>query len=611
MKKFFYLLLLFLAFAINSDAKQITQEQALNVAQNALISSNLRNSGSGLQLTQIVYDQSPSLRSTKTTLYYVYNLNEEGFIIIAGDDRAYPVIGYSFNGSYDQANLPPNFQLWMEDVANVVSGIIKEDILPSEKTQTAWKNYLNGNGINLRATQATWLVETKWSQGAPYNTNCPMAGIERTVTGCVATTMAQLMYFYRYPSGSMGNITIPGYTTKTEKFPLTPINLNGVSYNWNLLRTTYSGSDTDASAQEVAKLMLHCGVSVKMDYNRNSAGGSGATSSDMAQAFYTYFGYDKGIQTKKRDYYTAANWKNLLATEINAGRPVAYSGQDTGGGGGHAFICDGYDNSNETFHFNWGWGGSYDGFFYIESSLAVSSYNFFNYNEIQIGIQPDKGGDFVRNMVMGPGTDNDGNPLILSSSVTQINQGDANTFIVSASFWNIGFSVFSGYLGFVLLKQDYTFVEYLGRIGIGGGGLNPGYYANLSNLTGGGLSCWVSDAVPDGDYLIKPAVYENNTWYIIDTPEGAIGELPLRVGAGGADIPKIKSSSLVSVYAEENQIYIDSNEIETIEIYSIEGNSLIRIEKQAGQTTVSTGSIAKGVVIVKGSSGWVQKVLVK
>jgi Peptidase C10 family. len=604
MKKFFYLLLLFLAFAINSEAKQITQKQALNVAQNALLSSDLRNSGSDLQLTQIVYDQSSLLRSTKTTLYYVYNLNEEGFIIIAGDDRAYPIIGYSFNGSYDQANLPPNFQLWMEDVANVVSRIIEEDILPSEKTQTAWESYLNGNGTNLRATQATWLIETQWNQGAPYDNDCPTIGTEKTVTGCVATTMAQLMYFHRCPSGPMENISIPGYITKTARLPLEPIDLNGVSYNWDLLQTTYY-SFINASAREVAKLMLHCGVSVKMDYNTSRAGGSGAISSDMARAFCTYFGYDKGIQTKKRDYYTAANWKNLLISEINAGRPVAYSGQDTGGGGGHAFICDGYDNSNETFHFNWGWGGNSDGFFHIESSLAVSGYNFFNYNEIQIGIQPNKGGDFISNIVMGPETNNSGSPLIFGSSATQINQGEANQFIVSAPFWNIGFNTFNGDLAFVLVEQDYTFVKDLNYNISVGGGLNPGYYASVS------LPCYVSNEVPDGDYLIKPAIYENDVFYIIDTPVGAIGELPLRVGAGGADIPKIKSSSLVSVYAEENQIYIDSNEIETIEIYSIEGDSLIQIEKQAGQTTVSTGSIAKGVVIVKGSSGWARKVLVK
>ena len=518
MRKIFYSMLLLLLAVIHVEAKQITQEQALNIAQNTLSSaSGLRNNGENFNLIQTVYDSLQVLRSSETVLYYVYNQSEGGYIIISGDDLVYPIIGYSPTGKYDPDNLPPNFQLWMEDVAYGISKAINENLSSSEKNQSAWESYLKGN-VNLRSSQNSYLVQTTWGQDAPYNHNCPTG----SVTGCVATTMAQIMNYHRCPDGSMSG-TIPAYTTKTKGYPISSINLNGISYNW----TTLANPTSTNFETEVAKLMYHCGASVKMDYDVSS----GAFADDAVIALYTYFGYDKGIQMKYKGYYPHLTWKNMLISEIAADRPVFYSGTNSSNGG-HAFVCDGYNNSTEMFHFNWGWNGYSDDYFYIDD--IDYKYN----NVILTGIQPNQGGILPYEIVIGPDVENFYFPDI-NTETSQINPGEL--FNVKGSFWNIGTGTFYGNLGFVLLNKDYSFVSVIGYGSLSDAGLQKNQLTKEISI-----SCSVPNTIPDGNYLIKAAIQEkgSSTWQVINAYEGYVSELPLQVGKGETPTIEVTGVSL-------------------------------------------------------------------
>jgi hypothetical protein len=287
------------------------------------------------------------LKHTFKKQYYVFSINENkdsGFVIVAGDDAVKPVLGYSENGNYDENNLPPNFAYWMEYLEQQIAWAQEQGLEQSETVQQEW------NAVSP-------LIQTKWNQTAPYSNMLPDVSGKRSVTGCVATAMAQIMKYYNYPAQGTGSS--PSYTTTTTKIIIPSISFGTTSYDWMNMQDRYSASTASTPQNDaVALLMFHVGASVKMDYSPN---GSGASAASVITALKNYFGYDKAIKQEQRSKYKDdADWEKILMGQIDAGMPVFYDGYS--GSNGHAFVLDGYDNAGR-FHFNWGWGGSYDGYF--------------------------------------------------------------------------------------------------------------------------------------------------------------------------------------------------------------------------------------------------------
>lgn len=230
--------------------------------------------------------------------------------------------------------------------------------------------------------------------------------------------MAQIMKYWNYPTQGNGTQT---YTHET--YGQQTANFGSTTYDWNNMLNTYSNSATQAQKNAVATLMYHCGVAVMMDYGVSSTGGSGAvtvgSSNGTAEyALKTYFLYKNTLNGCRRSDYTDQTWKNMLTTDLDASRPVIYTGR--GEGGGHCFICDGYNNSDQ-FHFNWGWGGYCDGFYAINSlepgTGGIGSGNG-TYNESQsaiFGIEPNAG------------------LFAIPNALTFSGLGDSKTFMVRSS----------------------------------------------------------------------------------------------------------------------------------------------------------------------------------
>lgn len=332
---------LFLGLCLSMQAGVIPQEQArLNVL--AFLSQKHSTLAKGVRsFTRKTVKPQSALPGD--SLLYVFNVDGGGFVIASGDDAVAPILGYCFEGTFDLANAPEGlkemFMLYKQEMAAARS----HNLVYKEKA-------------SLHAA-VDYLVQATWNQSAPYNNQCPLDGSNRSITGCVATAMAQVMYYTHYPTAAC--TAIPAYTTSTKKIVMPQ--LDATTFDWSVMKNNYAANETGTSVDEMAKLMLYCGQSMKMNYSAAVSSSSG----NVAPAFINYFGYDWDCRYVERSNFTDVDWDNMVYGEIAAGRPVIYG---AGGLGaiGHAFVVDGYDGSG-NYHLNWGWSGSCNGYFKLSA----------------------------------------------------------------------------------------------------------------------------------------------------------------------------------------------------------------------------------------------------
>ena len=323
--------------------------------------------------------------------YYAFNIKGGGFIIVAGEDRAAQVLGYSDKGRIDFNNLPAPLE-------DLLKGYKKE----IEFLQTYKGSDLVPAPVSFKASNGVEpLIKTTWGQEDPYDWQCPVYQGQYCVVGCVATAMAQVMNYWQYPTqcDGLSAFNSNGYG-RVSALPAT-------TFDYSLMLDSYCHWDwdnsqlvqdiyTDAQAQEVAKLGRYCGQAAKMQY---SPEGSGAYTWDQLTAMKN-FGYSNNAQDVTKgsggwswggsNGYSTAQWEAMIKTELDAGRPILYSANDPSAGG-HAFICDGYNTSN-YFHFNFGWYGTCDGW-YVSTALNMihregDQLKFNSDHEMLIGVEP-------------------------------------------------------------------------------------------------------------------------------------------------------------------------------------------------------------------------------
>lgn len=386
--KHLHLLLLLLMMSLASFAGPRSFQQAKEIA--------LRQAAQlGISMDEASSAKAKSKRvksvSGEVPAYYVFPNGEgKGFTVVSGDDRLPEVVGYSDKGTYDEENLPSNYVGFMKAYEEMVGQLDNGDSRASASIAEA--KALRNSGYQ-QPTVAPLLGSIQWNQMTPYNKMCPMYNsTNRSVTGCVATAMAQVMMYYQYPKTLQADI--PAYVTRTNHLSIPQIN-KGESYDWNNMLPQYASDEplnyTDAQAAAVAKLLYHCGVACEMDYDSSS--GANVTPAILS----TYFGYDSDLmQDLNRDVFTLAEWSQIMDKELTAKRPILYSGQSSDGG--HEFVCDGTDG-NGLYHINWGWGGYQDGYFDVtilnpDKGGAGSGSAPDGYNQscsMIIGIAPDNG----------------------------------------------------------------------------------------------------------------------------------------------------------------------------------------------------------------------------
>lgn len=376
MKKLFLSLVLTIC-GIAMMAEPVNIQTARRVATNFW----LKNLPAGCVRTTVELSE---VSNTDFTQFYIFDVdNGKGFVIVSADDCAYPVLGYSMHNPAGE--MGANIRFWLGQYEAEIAYLSAQQATPDTYIQSQWEMLLDGTWEQpKRLTSVSPMLSTQWNQSPYYNDFCP-AG---TPAGCTAIAMAQIMKFWNHPAIGTGShsYALPNYGVQTANF-------GNTTYHWDLMPNRLSSSSSSAQVQATATLCYHVGVSVNMSYTPSGSGAPVLGNSNSAQtALFDYFGYKNTLRGIRKSNYTDANWNTMLYNELDAGRPVLYAGFDPSAG--HAFVFHGY-NASGQFYINWGWGGSYDGYFSMGAlnpgggGTGTNGTNTFNLdNQALIGIEP-------------------------------------------------------------------------------------------------------------------------------------------------------------------------------------------------------------------------------
>ena len=459
-------------------AEPVSENQARNIAVGFMTNRLMRSTD--LRMAHKAPLQA-NVNGSERAAYYVFNASQGGYVIVAGDDRAPAVLGYSDKGTFDGQNVPEAMQDMLESYASQITAL----------THGAKPAFQASSGAAIRP-----LVTASWSQNAPYNTMLPMLpNGQQAVAGCVATAMAQMLYYWKQPTISTA---IPEYTAQSLGIYMPE--LPAAEFNWEAMQDIYLSSDTQSEgALAAAQLTLYCAQSVKMNF---LYGTSGANTGHIPNAISTYFGYKRSAHCEYRENYTTQGWADFIYSELALGRPVIYSGSKASGG--HAFICDGYDGEG-MFHINWGWDGMSNGYYLLNvlnpdaqgTGSASEAYGYIYDQYIVAGIEPGEGNS---EFALTAGD------VALNSAVTSRVSSNANfSANVNGKFFNYTAETMSVSFGWGLYQGD-ELISVLYQSG--SSALPPNYYFTTNNQE---LS--FGKGITSGTYRIVPMyseLYANN-----------------------------------------------------------------------------------------------------
>lgn len=404
-------------------------------------------------------------QAAATQPYYIFNNEDGGFVIVSGDDCATPILGYSNEGCIDLDNMPIQLQELLQAYALEIQEAIDNNLQATDEVAMLWATYKRTPQAQTTTTAVSALITTSWDQYPRYNNKCPsdpsliLLGGHPT-TGCVATAMAQIMKYWEYPRKGYGSKSY-----RSEYYGTLSADFGSTAYDWDNMPLKLSMTTSSTQDNAVATLMYHCGVAVSMNYNSDGQGSSGAYVVDYGGgrasaevALKTYFGYASTVTGKIWGQSTSSStWSSMLKTELDNKRPILYAGYNPNGGG-HAFICDGYDNNNK-FHFNWGWGGQANGFFSL-SALTPSSHNYTDGQQAVIGISPADGSGPAKNYDLYMNTDLTATNTSSSSSSEPNAYYFGNTMSFTAKVENNGTGTFNGYLKVGAFSDGGDFIAW-------------------------------------------------------------------------------------------------------------------------------------------------------
>lgn len=381
MKKIIVLFLLTLAIPFVLYAQKVDINSAKKVAVN-FFHEKLLNTAQKKSLNDIKVTNSLSVKKNNRTLYFVFDINNSGYVMVSASRSTMPVIGYSDENIYMQENQPPAFIKWMGEFEKQINISFDNSNVASVEVDKVWNKYLNYDGNTLSSkstiTPVAPLLTTKWNQDKYYNGRCPEDNAgpgQRAYAGCVPTAMGQVMNYYRWPNTGTGSYSYldSTYGTQTANFAAT-------NYHWDEMPVQLTTFDSS-----LAILLYHLGVSVDLKYGPN---GSGMYNHKAAYSLKTYFKYSPETQYMYRDTTVHLNWKQIVLKHLDRKMPMYYAGwSDTIYVSGHAFVCDGYSDTT-FFHFNWGWGGSYDNYFNLDG-LNPGGSDFNLRQELIVNMFPD------------------------------------------------------------------------------------------------------------------------------------------------------------------------------------------------------------------------------
>ena len=417
-------------------ASPVGQQKAQKLGSKFLSTTALGQKNADIQLNLV-----STAIDRGATDYYVFNVaSGEGFVIVAGDDRVKPILAYSTTGQYDPNDVSEGFQYTLDGFREEIQYVREHNLTATPDIIAEWNVVAKTGSLNRgHQTRAVVgpLCQSIWNQNYPWNSQCPEdpeGSGGYVYAGCAATAMGQVMKFWDWPAVGNGSHTYnpDGYAQQSANFGET-------EYHFELMPLALDSTSSEEEIYYIAQLLHHLGIALDMQY---SAAGSGANAFSVYTAFQSYFRYERDFIEMNLGSiipgygYTNEEWAQMLKDGgLDEHLPIFYTGSDDGGAGGHAFVCDGYDE-NDYFHFNWGWSGRDDAWCPI-GALHTTRYDFNQTNAFIGHIVPQNNEyyarpdsvlnmhatelsnfDAVRLNWTNPSTDLNGNALSNITSVT-------------------------------------------------------------------------------------------------------------------------------------------------------------------------------------------------
>ncbi len=468
-KRILSTLLFLLLLPVVAEAGPVTPERATAVAERFLGGSATKTGGRPLKL--VWRGEKPAEAAAPEPAYYVFNAEGGGFVIVSGDDAVTPILAYSHEGSFETAGMPANLEDWMEGLQTCILSARAKGLKPTAEIAQAWRDA--GEGAAAPAGAGEVEIETAlWGQGEPFNRLCPEVDGGRSVTGCVATAISIIMRHYKYPAAGHGVLPDYSYITNKNHSRTQEGHALGETYQWDRMPLKYSlGVYSDVEAEAVARLMFDVGIMMEMMYNPT---GSGAYTHVAGERLVKYMDYDATARMLEKGYFSTEEWMEMVKAEIDAGRPLLYSGY--GLEGGHAFVADGY-NLDGYIHFNWGWSGRNNGYF------AITDVDGFSENNLAVFHLIPNAGSEAQNGVPGY------SDISKNGTITR-----NKTFAVKVDDFVASGTSFTGYVAI----GKYNYADELQEL-----------ISNLSKITNLGVldyqvkcfACTITTPISPGDYL--------------------------------------------------------------------------------------------------------------
>ncbi|MBP6659573.1 MAG: thiol protease/hemagglutinin PrtT [Chitinophagales bacterium] len=613
MKKSILTILLFSSFLF-SFSKFIDENYAKTVGLHFLKNNSSKNA-TVLTLAYTIRSKANDATSfSETTPYiYVFNTNSKGFVLVSADDNVVPILGYSDEETIDINNIAPQTSKWLESYKNQIRDIISKGIPATDEIRNEWQSLLSSSTINtsLRGSSSVSpVIQTKWNQSPYYNALCP----DNSVSGCVATAMTQIMKFWNYPANGSGfhSYNHQNYGTLSADFGST-------TYQWASMPNIVNSPNS-----AVATLTYQVGVSVNMNYSPESSGAYVIANSPTPQAcseyaLKTYFGYKSTLHGIERVNYSETQWMNTIKGELDAGRPILYAG--FGSGGGHCFVADGYDN-NSYIHFNWGWGGAYDGYFYINAlnpsgtGTGGGSGGYNTGHQAVIGIEPPSGG----------ATQNSDLRMYSNITMPSTQIWFRSAFSLSADIANFGTSSFSGQIGAAIFNSNNKFVDFME---VKSTNIQNGFYQSLTFNNSG-----AAEFVPGTYYaqlfyktstqdwkIISNGSYSNYKQFTINYSSTIETNSAFTISTNGGKLIKGQSATVnVDVLNTGSSIFtgsfrvnlsnLDGTFAQNIQVLNATGGLLPNYHYIGGNNFIGTITVEPGTYLLEvayqaqGSSSW-------
>ena len=556
------LFLFFCLWALCLSAENITVGRALKKATDFF-----RNNCPqlGINNLQLVYDgetQASRSAGTAPALYVFDNPNGKGFVVVAGDEIARPILGYSFENNFPKGELPESIKGWLEGLKQQINDGREKGIEPIADSRSL--EDIGEVVVQLKTAQ--------WSQRSPYNTYCPSINGKLAPTGCVITATAIVMHYHQWPEKGTG--TLPGYTVRGTNIEMPEIEL-GHTYDWNNMLYMYSPNKySTEQGHQVARLMADLGTMLQAQYGVNE---TGTIINFIPETLPLYMDYDKSMYYTERRYYSKVDWYTLLNNELQQERPVIYAGNSEDGAG-HAFVLDGY-TSKQFYSINWGWGGSGNGFFLLDAleteNIPVMEYHL--YQEAIIGLRPNEGGDYIVEKIA---------MVFEGISTTETEFKRNKPFDIKVKIVNSGNCEFKGTLMWALTDESGNIKEQLGTRPVHGF-LTGTPVALIKTLT-------ITVPIAIGDHIRMFYNSERTPeWTLIKGGDECTWELLI------TDEYSIDETTRIRRNKEQETLIITTKEGVNVEFVHSDGSPVNTVETVDQVTTIQTEGLPAGVYVLK------------